>query len=389
MIRYLRNSVLVVLGFTLAMVALNYYVDPYAIYRFQSADTERISRVDQFYHMRLTKPWQIAQRKPGTLLIGSSRAGVIAPSLRESDSPAYNMSMPGMTPAEMERFIHHAHAHAAGGLQRLTLAIEPASFISAYPEYRPGFKADRLLPGSRASHLFRTLQDGGVTLLSGDATLSSLSVVAGGVDVRRHYHPDGSWTNEGVRLIGENGYLYNANALLQQLGADARGMKDNLAVFARILAFCHQNNIDTRIFISPDHLFFVDLWSHIGLSESWTEFHKGVVSIVESEAENFNAKPFAVYGFNIMRGVVDEPISLGQGDPDAWFKDGIHFDRRLGEIITSTLWQLERHELNQTPYRLTKSSLAEYLISVETMQASFLKRQSEVVQHYHSKLGLE
>ncbi len=387
--RYLLRSILMLLAFFGALVTLNYVIDPYAIYRYQDADTAQISRVDQFYHMRLSKPWQVTHRKPRQLVIGSSRAGVVTPAQSADSVVAYNLSMPGMTPTEMEQLVRHAHA--TGGLERLSIGIEPASFISKYPEMRSGFEPRRLKQAGTSANKLQWLLDAGSNLLSASATLNSLGVLSGTADVRRLYHPDGSWESKGGRLIGESGYLYNARALVQQVGLDSAGMVGNLAVFSRVLEFAYANKIKTRIFVSPEHIYFIDLWYRLGYLPQWEQFHRELVTIVESLATEHDMTPFDVYGFNLMLGVIDEPIYKGRGDPDAWLKDGIHFDKRLGARIMSSLWGrgVDQALPKDDAVKLTTTSVDRYLADTNLLRLSFLDRDIEMISYYNNKLGID
>ena len=54
-----------------AVALFNYRVDPYAVYRFEDADEQSLSRIDQFYHLRLTKPWLVAQLRPVAVIAGA------------------------------------------------------------------------------------------------------------------------------------------------------------------------------------------------------------------------------------------------------------------------------------------------------------------------------
>ena len=112
MTHYLRNTLLWTLALCGAVALFNYIVDPYSIYHFESADTDRLSRVEQFYQMRISKPWQVTQIKPNAIVIGTSRSGGIHPRHPSwSRQQSFNFSVPGMTPYELLRFIEHAQAN--------------------------------------------------------------------------------------------------------------------------------------------------------------------------------------------------------------------------------------------------------------------------------------
>ena len=107
---YIRQSFIYLLLLAAITIFFNTWADPYNIYRFKSADSERMSRINPTYSMRLAKPWQVFQARPQAAIIGSSRSGSIPP--RQSRWPerrTFNLSMVGMTLYEMQQTIAHAH----------------------------------------------------------------------------------------------------------------------------------------------------------------------------------------------------------------------------------------------------------------------------------------
>ncbi len=55
----------------------------------------------------------------------------------------------------------------------------------------------------------------------------------------------------------------------------------NLEILRQLLDFCYQNNIETKIFFTPMHAFFLDLWFHIAAEDLWIQlviFRIGLLS---------------------------------------------------------------------------------------------------------------
>ncbi len=110
------------LGFCLTVALFNYRVDPYGIYHYKERMTDRLSRIDQFLHLRLTKPWHIVQTKPTAVVVGTSRSATVHPQHPTwPQSGSYNLSIPGLTVYEMLRFIEHAQAN--GPLSKLMIGL--------------------------------------------------------------------------------------------------------------------------------------------------------------------------------------------------------------------------------------------------------------------------
>ena len=108
---YLLITAVVSLSVCLSVGLFNYVIDPYAIYHYKRAAPEKISRIDQFYYMRITKPWRVRQASPTEVVIGTSRTARVSPQTVWDKKNSYNLSVPGMTVYEMSRFIEHANAN--------------------------------------------------------------------------------------------------------------------------------------------------------------------------------------------------------------------------------------------------------------------------------------
>ena len=145
--RYLLITTLLTLGLCLMVALFNYRVDPYAIYHFRTANGDSLSRIDQFFHLRVTKPWLVVQTKPTAVIVGTSRSATVHP--QHPDWPqqrSYNLSVPGLTIYEMLRFIEHAQAN--GPLEKLMIGLDFEAFIQPEPRFKSGFEESRLARNS-------------------------------------------------------------------------------------------------------------------------------------------------------------------------------------------------------------------------------------------------
>ena len=100
--------------------------------------------------------------------------------------------------------------------------------------------------------------------------------------------------------------------------------------FAEILRFAHRQKIETRLFVTPEHVFMIDLWWRLGYGELWREFHRRLIAVNNQVAMEMGVKPFPLFGFNQLQGVVNEPIAVAQNSAQSLFTDGIHFRPELG-----------------------------------------------------------
>ncbi|MEH6592215.1 MAG: hypothetical protein V7746_18270 [Halioglobus sp.] len=382
--QYLAGSLIALLLMAAGVALFNYWVDPYAIYRYESADTDRISRLNQTFNMRMSKPWQVAQVNPSSLVIGSSRAGTVPPSHELwAGEESYNLSMPGLTLYEMLRLIQHVNAN--GELARLAIGLEYETFITGEPRVGLGFEEGRL-DGAEPEisvwksslQLVRDLRD---TLLTGYAIVRSFKALSG-TETTIRFSPDGSWHNKPKNWPGERRYIMVGKNLVSRAKQADASLDANLATFADVLEYCYRNGIDTRLYLSPEHLFLTDLRQHIGLDTGWQEFHRQLIDLNEQVAAAGGYSPFPLWGFNQMTGIVDEPIPRGEGSADNWFKDGIHFQGRLGTIIMNQIWGQNEN----IGYRLDGQSVQQYIDQVEALRQQFVNSQPRQVQRYREKI---
>jgi hypothetical protein len=376
--RYLTQTLLSALFLLLCIGAFNWWSDPYGMWR--PADAEHLNRNKQVFFLRMSKPWQLSRIKPSAVIVGSSRSGSIDPAhpAWARDTP-YNAAMHGLTLYEMQRVIQHAQAQ--GRLKKLLLAIEFDTFILAEPRVGLGFDEDRMLgpenPATGARRLLQVLGDARDTLFTSSTLAFSLQAQLGTAPKGRAMQPDGSWRYPNTDRSGRHAFAHAGRLLRKRSTNPARGTDENLAILADILAFCHQQGIDTRLYLSPEHLFMTDLRRHLGYAAERDDFIRRVVETNETVARSRGGAPFPLWAFNHLPGIVDEPLHDGRGTASDWFRDGFHFYTKLGDMIMAQAWG------EGSGGRLLDSgSVDAYLNEVESLRAVFVARQEELVLDY-------
>lgn len=385
---YLIKTIGLLLFATLLVAGFNVWADPYAIYRYGSADTDRISRLDQVFNMRLSKPWQVVQGRPDALVIGSSRSGVVPPGFSAPDGrSAYNLSMPGLTLYEMLRLIQHANAH--GRLSRLTIGLEFETFITGEPRVGLGFEEGRLAgaePALSAVEIWPQLaRDVWDTLFTAHTTTRSIQALSGKALPPLRFRHDGSWHNRSNIWLGRTGYVMVGENLVSRKAQPDESLEANLEIFSRILEYLHRQGIDTRLYLSPEHLFLVDLKRHLELHSRWEDFHRQLIAVNATTASETGRKPFPLWGFNQLDGVVNEPLPRREGSLDDWFRDGIHFREELGANIMQQLWE----GADVGGLQLDETTLGSYLGQVEALRQQFVSSQPRRVLRYRDKILID
>jgi hypothetical protein len=386
--RYLLLTSVLTFGLCLLVALFNYRVDPYAIYHFKGANVDSLSRIDQFFHLRVTKPWMVVQTKPTAIIVGTSRSATVHPQHPGwPKSHSYNLSVPGQTVYEMLRFIEHAQAN--GPLDKLMLGLDFEAFIHPEPQFKSGFEEARLARDagdlSSPRFIWQRLSDVRDTLLSVPGFSRSLAALTGTATVGRRYYRDGTWVSTNSTFTGRGGYIYVGRTNIFELHNERLDLDKNLQTFAAILRFAHQQKIETRLFITPEHVFMIDLWWRLGYGELWNEFHRRLIEVNNQVAMELGVKPFPLFGFNHLQGVVNEPVAVSQNSGKSFFTDGIHFRPDLGKQIMAGVWT----DGDAHGARLDLDSVEPYLTEVGQLRVDFESANSKLTANLRREISPE
>ena len=181
MATYLRIWFLALLILLIGAVTLNYWVDPYGLYRPYSDGDWKPHGAAQG---ELVKPYLVLKHSPRTLILGNSRAEVgFDPedaAWPESAQPLFNLALPGTGTRVARRLFEHVLA--AHSPQTIVLGVDFMDFLVS-PDVRkwePEIIHRLLITPDGQINNGRWLQmmfDGAVTLASLDAVLHSVDTV--------------------------------------------------------------------------------------------------------------------------------------------------------------------------------------------------------------------
>lgn len=386
--KYPVTLVGVALVLSVCVAAFNYFTDPYVLFGFADADASRLSRIDQFNHMRITKPWYMKQIKATAVIVGSSRSARLHPDHPSWDSEVgYNLAAPGMTIQENLRFIQHAHAIQP--LSRVMIGLDYEAYIRPMPVTRKGFADRRMARNSKDLSSFASrrqyVSDLADSLFSIPALSLSLAAATGISPPGRRYFKDGTWEISTTALTGRGGYIYNGKSLVLAHQNNTLDTAQNLATLGEILRFCHNNNIQTRLFFTPTHVFFVDLWHRLGYESMWLDFHRQVVSANDAVANELAREPFPLWGFSQVEGVVNEPIYRRKDAAKGWYDDGVHTRVPLGNKMMNSVWGAKAEIGSQ----ISADSIEAYLAETMQLMEKFIAGNPELVKKLHHEIGLD
>ena len=366
--------------------AFNYLVDPFLLYHHRGGGDQLMGRLDQFYNMRLYKPYHVRQKAPEALIIGTSRSGSIRPQHPQwRNLSTYNFATPGMTVYEMNHQVKHANA--VRPLTKLLIGLDYHALVRANPQSRPGFEPWRLAeePRDFASprYIAQWLLDLQSFLFSFDMLGESLRALDPLPDAPRAYYADGTWEGVSKALVGRGGYIYVARSAVNSIEFTEFRLEANLPYYRDLLHFCYRNEIDTTLFFTPTHVFFVDLWFRITSRTDWRKTHRALVAINEEIAAEYGREPFDIMGFGDEAEVVPEPIYRARDIDRAWFKDGAHYGTRLGERLLDGL--LDPSSDFGKP--LTTANIDDYLTRIDELREKFMRSNRQDIEDLHSRIG--
>lgn len=385
--KYPLTLVLIAVLLTGPVGLFNYYTDPYALFDFKNADSNRLSRVDQFYHMRVTKPWHMREVEATAVVVGSSRSARLHPKHSSwANNKGYNLVVPGMTMQENMRFIQHANAIAP--LSKLMMGLDYEAFIRPVPVTRPGFEEARMARSRKDINSLASkrqyVSDLVDSLFSVPALSLSLAATTGALPPGRRYFKDGTWEITSTVLTGRSGYVYVGSNVIIAHRTERFDTSQNLKKFADILHFCHENKIDARFFFTPTHVFFVDLWHRLGYKSLWRGFHHQIVKLNQEIAKETGNEPFPLWGFSQADGIVNEPIYRTKNAHKGWYDDGVHSRVPLGKKMMNDVWG----EKAKIGVQVVPGNVDVYLAEVMFLVDDFNNKNHRMVSELHQKIGL-
>lgn len=364
-----------------SVVAFNYLTDAFGIYGADSA--EKLSRIDQFYHMRSSKPLILLNKKPQKLIIGSSRTARLVPSM-SGYNDYYNAAIPGATLREIQDLIEFAHYN--NPLDTLIIGLDFEAYLSTSADYKLGFNTDLVNARNAVSRTAHTVAAHKRTLFSSVSLEASLDARQSKPSATRpSYLPDGSWFRNQKSNIGPFGFSLVSKQKVETFKTYQESAL-NLTNLSATLEFCYSNTINCQIFITPVHLFHLELFEAAQLLERWRDWHWQIVRINEGLASEHNATPVNIWAFNAFRPAVTEPIRKPDTLDSPWFSDNLHFRPKFGDVMMRAMLS---GVVPEGVTRLTATNTDLYLQNVNTLWGEYRERDKKVIQRLKKGLGIQ
>lgn len=356
-------------------------IDPFGIY--QDASVESMSRIDQFYHTRSTKPLILKNTKARNLIIGSSRSARLSPANVDLED-TYNASIPGATPTELREILEYAHFEQP--LESAIIGWDFEAFLSHTPQIREGFNSTLLNSRNTVTNTLYTLIAHKRTLLSFVALEESHKALNPLIsETKPTFAPDGSWQRNQPKNIGPFGFVLISKEKIETFEREKPLTLDTGEV-AKTISFCQENNIKCQILITPFHLFHIEILRKAELISVWKQWHSELVTVNAQVAKAFQRQPIPVWGFNAITPAVNEPIATANDLITPWFADNFHFRPKFGDLMLRNMTGNPAERLQGV--LLTADNVEAYLDQVLELQAAYIKKDKKVVNRLKKNLKL-
>ncbi|MFT4518482.1 MAG: hypothetical protein ACI9JM_000863 [Halioglobus sp.] len=369
---YLTSLLLTLSVMVIATLCWTTSVDPFGIYGNDS--DAALSRIDQFYHTRSTKPLIVQQKMPSNLIVGSSRTARLSPSSAKQNT-FYNAAIPGATPAEIRQILEYAHFNHP--LDSAIIGWDFEAFLPLLPEFRSGFNNDLM----DAHNLFSLALYSAIahkrTAFSFIAMMESYKAnTAIDNPNKPTYRADGSWHRNQPNNIGPFAFNIISKEKLELFAHD-EPLPLQVKEIERTIRFCHDNNIQCQILATPVHLFHFEIFRKTGLMAQWKQWHRRLVSINARVAQVVGREPFPVWAFNAFSPAVNEPIRVAKELETPWFTDNLHFRPRFGDVMLNDMTSPSTEP--SAGLLLTPDNVEAYLDGTLALQRDYLNSDKRAV----------
>jgi hypothetical protein len=363
--RYPLIALATAIAVALLVGGLNLIVDPFGTFRLVEIAGVNAAKPEIATRVRLAKAYDVRRLRPIAIVLGTSRSHL---ALRMSHPgwgvPAgarYNLAFDGATPHEMFAYLQHAEAVAP--LRQVVLGLDTWHLTGGPDEVRPDFNPMLLYrPHDLLSAIRVRLTDLRL-LLSWDTAAASVRTLFAQDDA------EPSWLAADGQRLGEVFFrrpgemfrdaspeAYFRAIDRQEIGfkteppprghprfspRDATGQElTALDSIAKIVAFCRDEDIDLRIFITPAHAHQLEIGAEIGETPAVEAGRRRLVEILaEDAAQHPGASPFPLIDFSGYSVITTEPVPpSGSHKEMANYWDSSHFKERIGDLVLDCLF---------------------------------------------------
>ena len=314
----------------MALVSLNYLVDPYNFYGNNILGTKKTQEIGQ---LRLSKAINLKDKKPTGIILGTSRAEFgLDPDHAIFSKPSYNVATGGSSMYELTHYLEYAVEQ--GGLEQVLLVADYINFNSN-EEKKVGDFETYFAGKNTYSYLFSL------------ATLKNSYLTWVGERQKKYtiYDDNGQRekTHNSVNLKRFGGQLKKIYSQATYFnGFDNNNHyrdtgRSSFLDFRHFLELSYKNKLKVDIIFGPNHILHWEAFDHsIGL-DKWYQWKRDVVKLNEQVAEEFNTEPFRVVDFAIYHDYTMEMLPVDKHGEMKLHWELNHYKSELGDMVLDDL----------------------------------------------------
>lgn len=337
-IRYLITF-FILTGLWIGLVAaFNWAIDPYGLFNPPVLPELNVKKTKADGKIRFVKAWQLRDRRPNGLIIGSSRSEI---GLRPDHAcwptgPTYNGALAGSNMYEVRRYYQHATAVAP--VREVVLGLDLFMF-NGHRGARTGFDEALLALDAQGRPNAEADPNGRWKSLFSLFTLVDSLGTALGQDRNRYYTRDGRLILWPPVVAGPRPLFRKTERMFHTIilfPGPARRFdlgEAPLAEYEWILRDAHAENRNLHLVISPLHARLSATLYLLGLEPTRESWLRRLVAINESVAAAAGRAPFPLWDFSGYNEVTTEAVPGGGEARMRFYRDPSHYTTTVGDRI--------------------------------------------------------
>jgi hypothetical protein len=346
--RYLVYFFISAVCTALGLAAINWTVDPYAIYQTHGLLEKNEVKPLLTLNERVFKTVRLAREKLDVIVLGTSRAdiGIDPEHLAVGGLRSANLATFDQPMNETRRLFELASGQ--NDLKSVVIGLDfftfnalrpmPSDFVADnFAGIRPvqlAFSVTTSLD-SWKHHKQKTAQPGDCCYSNG-ARLPAPSPLG-------HYR---SHFMNSEKMYLQSKYL-PAPACKFDFSLPGSGQHSTLQDMRAVIALAHARNIALKLFVSPSHARQWEVIATAGLTEKWQEWKRELVRINVEEAARVHRSPFPLWDFSGYNAISSEAVPA-EGDMKSrmrWYSDSSHYTLALGNLLLDRMAGVAAKEL--------------------------------------------
>ncbi len=401
--KYLQSTFLILITISLAVISMNFIVDPFKMFSILELKGFNQSKPALFKNVRMSKAFNVRKIKPVNIILGTSRADVALDPEHDGwnseVTETYNLALSSGRINELEQYLKHAHNQK--DLRRVVLGLDLFMF-DANMIYENGFSLERLSTVPESHGLTGLINDLVTSLFSIDALLASWQTI-----ISQNKMSVSNYFENGMRDTSSKWQNIQAKgghfAAVEKSLNDSINAKDGwesfslssdtieqtllpMSSFQRIVAFCVDNNIELFLYFSPTHAKNLEVIWVFGLWDDYEMWKKDIVRIVFDKQKNKDQ--IKIWDFSGFNSITMESVPV-KGDIKSkmkWYWESSHFKVEVGSLILDRMFSLDTQ--NSTKFDnfgvlLNPENIGQHLKNIRSEHLLYAEQYPEDIKYIH------